>query len=86
MSFSKAIKHEVSQNVLFECCQKSQLSALILMSSKLLINNDGISLQFSTQNSYIAKRVWQLAKELFDANLKLDVKVKQQFQQNKVSL
>lgn len=84
MSFSKTIKHEISQNVLFECCQKSQLSALILMSSKLLINKDGISLQFSTQNSYIAKRVWQLAKDLFDANLKLDVKVKQQFQQNKV--
>lgn len=84
MSFSKAVKHEVSQNVLFECCQRSQLSALILMSSKLVINNDGISLQFATENSYIAKRVWQLAKELFNVNLKLDVKIKQTFKQNKV--
>lgn len=84
MSFSKAVKHEISQNVLFDCCQRSQLSALILMSSKLVINNDGISLQFATENSYIAKRVWQLAKELFNVNLKLDVKIKQSFNQNKV--
>ncbi len=84
MSFSKSIKHEISQNVLFACCQRSQLSALILMSSKLVINNDGISLQFATENSYIAKRVWQLAKDLFDADLKLDVKIRQNFSQNKV--
>ncbi|NLY62594.1 MAG: DNA-binding protein WhiA [Erysipelothrix sp.] len=83
MSFSKKIKHEISRNTLFECCQRSQLSALILMSSKLIINQDGISLQFATENTYIAKRVWQLAKDLFDANLKLDVMVNQSFEQNK---
>lgn len=83
MSYSKQVKHEISRNVLFECCQKSQLSALILMSSKLIINKDGISLQFATENTYIAKRVWQLAKDLFNVNLKLNVKVNQTFDQNK---
>lgn len=84
MSFSKSVKHEVSQNVLFDCCQKSQLSALILLSSTLIINSNGISLQFSTENSYIAKRVWQLTKDLFRVNLELDVKVKQTFNQNNI--
>lgn len=84
MSYAKSVKHEISQNVLFDCCQRSQLSALILMSSTLIINNDGISLQFATENSYIAKRVWQLVKDLFTVNLKLDVKVRQTLNQNKV--
>lgn len=84
MSYAKSVKHEISQNVLFDCCQRSQLSALILMSSTLIINNDGISLQFATENSYIAKRVWQLMKELFTVNLKLNVKVKQTLNQNNI--
>lgn len=82
MSFSKFVKREVSQNVLFECCQRSQLSALILLSSTLIINNNGISLQFSTENSYIAKRVWQLIKQLYEVDLKLDVKQKQRLNKN----
>lgn len=84
MSFSKFVKHEVSQNVLFECCQRSQLSALILLSSTLVINKDGVSLQFSTENSYIAKRVWQLIKELYEVELKLDVKQKQRFNKSNI--
>lgn len=84
MSFSKFVKHEISQNVLFDCCQRSQLSALILLSSTLVINNEGIALQFSTENSYIAKRVWQLIKELYDVELKLDVKQKQRFKKSNV--
>ncbi len=82
MSFSKNVKVEISQNNLFECCQRSQLSALILLSSTLIINKDGISLQFSTENSYIAKRVWSLVKQLYEVDLKLDVKVKQTFKRN----
>lgn len=82
MSFSKSVKHEISQNYLFECCQRSQLSALILLSSTLVINNDGISLQFATENSYIAKRVWNLIKDLYTVDLKLDVKVKDTFYRN----
>ena len=84
MSFSKFVKHEVSQNVLFECCQRSQLSALILLSSTLVINNKGISLQFSTENSYIAKRVWQLIKDLYEVELKLDVKQKLRFNKSNI--
>lgn len=84
MSFSKFVKHDISQNVLFECCQRSQLSALILLSSTLVINNKGVSLQFSTENSYIAKRVWQLIKELYDIELKLDIKKKQRFNKSNV--
>lgn len=82
MSFSKSVKVEISQNNLFECCQRSQLSALILMSSTLIINQDGISLQFATENSYIAKRVWNLIKDLYTVDLKLDVKVKPTFKRN----
>lgn len=84
MSFSKKVKHEISRNVLFSCCQRSQLSALILMSSSLIINSAGISLQFSTENSYIAKRVWQLTKDLYDVNLKLDIVNKKTFDQSNV--
>ena len=79
MSFSKYVKQEISQNVLFECCQRSQIISLILLSSKLVINNQKIALKFKTKNSYIAKRVWQLLKDLYDVDLKLDVVTKQQF-------
>ena len=84
MSFSKFVKQEVSQNVLFECCQRSQLSALILLSANLVINQDGVSLQFATENSYIAKRVWQLIKDLYETELKLDVKQKQRLKKNNI--
>lgn len=77
MSFSKFVKQEISQNLLFECCQRSQLTALILLSSKLVINSEGVALKFKTENSYIAKRVWQLIKELYEVDLSLDVVQKQ---------
>lgn len=82
MSFSKFVKQEVSQNVLFECCQRSQLSALILLSANLVINSDGVALRFKTENSYIAKRVWQLIKDLYEVELSLDVFVKQRLKKN----
>lgn len=82
MSFSKFVKREISQNVLFDCCQRSQLSSLILLSSDLVINNEGVSLRFKTENSYIAKRVWQLIKDLYDVELSLDVFQKQRLNKN----
>lgn len=82
MSFSKFVKQEISKNVLFECCQRSQLSALILLSANLVINSEGVALRFKTENSYIAKRVWQLIKDLYDVELSLDVVRKQRLNKN----
>ena len=82
MSFSKFVKQEIAQNVLFECCQRSQLSALILLSADLVINSKGVSLRFKTENSYIAKRVWRLIKDLYDVELSLDVVQKQRLNKN----
>ena len=82
MSFSKFVKQEISQNVLFECCQRSQLSALILLSANLVINSEGVALRFKTENSYIAKRVWQLIKDLYEVELSLDVVQKQRLNKN----
>lgn len=79
MTFAKEVKQEISQNILLSCCQRAQLSAIILMSSKIVINSEGSSLKLQTTNSMTAKRIWQLSKDLFDVDVSLDVEEKQRF-------
>mgnify|MGYP001443232442 FL=1 len=80
MSFSSATKNEISKLPIDrECCSIAELAAIIRMSGTIQISGmRRISLKFVTENAAIARRIFVILKNLYDANMEVMVRKNRQ--------
>ena len=60
MSFAATTKKELTQLEADDCCTKAELAALIRMNGTLSFNNLQFSLDVTTENAAIARRIYTL--------------------------
>ena len=84
MSFTSEIKQEVAYNELKECCSVAELSALIKLSSSLVIGKGGFSLAVRLENPTAMKRVVYLLKKLYGTETELEIAQKTNLKKNNV--
>ncbi|GAF13991.1 cytoplasmic protein [Bacillus sp. JCM 19046] len=87
MSFAANAKKELTQLEITPCCSKAELSALIRMNGSLALNNQQISLDVSTENAAIARRIYTLIKYVYPTiHIELLVRKKMRLKKNNVYL
>lgn len=84
MSFSSEVKHEITTNDFDKCCQKAQLSAFLQINSNLLIRDKKLFIRVEISNATTTKQVYQLVKSLYDVEVDLKMKRKQNLEKNNV--
>ena len=84
MSFSSEVKHEITTNDFDTCCQRAQLSAFLQVNSNLLIRDKKLFIRVEISNATTAKQVYQLVKSLYDVEVDLKMKRKENLGKNNV--
>ncbi|ASS76516.1 DNA-binding protein WhiA [Tumebacillus algifaecis] len=84
MSFAARTKKELTQLDLKPCCKRAELAALIRMNGTVLISGKRISLDVTTENAAIARRMYTLLKELFGVHAEILVRKKMRLKKNNV--
>ncbi|TCP24868.1 hypothetical protein EV207_12341 [Scopulibacillus darangshiensis] len=84
MSFAAETKKELTQMDVKACCAKSELAALIRMNGSISIMNKQLSLDISTENAAIARRIYTLIKKSYDYSIELLVRRKMRLKKNNV--
>lgn len=84
MSFAAETKKELTQLEVSACCAKAELAALIRMNGTLSIGNKQLSLDISTENAAIARRIYSLIKKYYEYHLELLVRKKMRLKKNNV--
>ncbi|HEY4538000.1 MAG TPA: DNA-binding protein WhiA [Erysipelothrix sp.] len=84
MSFSSEVKHEITTNEFDVCCQRAQLSAFLQVNSNLLIRDKKLFIKVEISNATTAKQVYQLVKSLYDVEVDLKMKRKENLEKNNV--
>ena len=74
MSFAGDIKAEIALNELEEAESTAELSALIQMTSSLSISSRGLTLVCTTQNAGVARLIYRLCRDRYDARITPAVK------------
>lgn len=87
MSFAAKTKKELTQLEVDDCCARAELSALIRMNGSLSYSNQNFSLDVTTENAAIARRIYTLIKRLFPGtHIELLVRKKMRLKKNNVYL
>ncbi|GAF21720.1 MULTISPECIES: DNA-binding protein WhiA [Shouchella] len=87
MSFAASAKKELTQLDVQSCCARAELSALIRMNGSLSLANQQISLDVTTENAAIARRMYTLIKRLYPhIHIELLVRKKMRLKKNNVYL
>jgi DNA-binding protein WhiA len=88
MSFSVKTKNELARLIpLNPCCQLAELSALVRMDGTIqLSTGQKLSLQISTENAGVARKIFKLMKQLFDVSGQIIVQRKTRLKKNNVYL
>lgn len=84
MSFTYDVKHEICQTELDRDKAKARLAGLLLVKASLHMNWQGVYLSFQIENATIAKHVWQLLRQLYDAQPRLSVLKKMKLKKNNI--
>ena len=84
MSFAVEVKQEVALNELKSCCVNAQLSALVQLTSSIVIRKSGMALCFKTENPTTAKRILKLMKQQFDVKSELSMIHKMNLKKNNI--
>lgn len=71
MSFAKSVKDELINLKSSDAEQLAELSALLHLHTSISINNEGMSLQFTTNNAGIARRFVVILKHLYQSEIEL---------------
>lgn len=71
MSFAKSVKDELINLKSSDAEQLAELSALLHLHTSISINNEGMSLQFTTNNAGIARRFVVILKHLYQSGIEL---------------
>ena len=86
MSFASEVKQEVAQKVMSGSDARAELSALVQMCSSLSLSSRGMTLLITVENAAVARRVFSLLKERYDAQIEMFVKRKMNLKKNRSSL
>ncbi|MCK0473007.1 DNA-binding protein WhiA [Halalkalibacter sp. APA_J-10(15)] len=87
MSFAATTKKELTQLEQDDCCAKAELAALVRMNGTLSFNQMKISLDVTTENAAIARRMYTLIKRVFpNMFVELLVRKKMRLKKNNVYL
>ncbi|MFD2670998.1 DNA-binding protein WhiA [Marinicrinis sediminis] len=84
MSFAATTKKELTMIETKACCSKAELSALIRMNGSVQLSNQRVTLDISTENAAIARRIYSFIKQLFHAHTELLVRKKMRLKKNNV--
>ncbi len=85
MSFASDVKKELTQLEVNDAEAKAELSALVRMNGVIsLALGRGMTLDVSTENASIARRIYSLMKRLYDHPLDLFVRKKMRLKKNNV--
>ncbi|MBM7631225.1 DNA-binding protein WhiA [Geomicrobium sediminis] len=81
-SFAAMTKKELTQIDSEHCCEKAELAALIRMNGSLSFSNGRLSLDISTENAAIARRIYTLLKRSY-RNMKAELVVRKKMRLKK---
>ncbi|UOF91331.1 DNA-binding protein WhiA [Fodinisporobacter ferrooxydans] len=84
MSFASRTKKELTQIELKPCCQKAELAALVRMNGHVQIGNGRLSLDVTTENAAIARRIYSMLKSQFGVHAEVLVRKKMRLKKNNV--
>ena len=84
MSYASETKKELVQLENAPCCAKSELSALIRMNGIISLSNQGMVLEFRTENAAIARRALTLIKQIFETEVDLLSRKKMKLKKNNI--
>jgi len=84
MSFASDIKNETAQKVLGGSDARAELCALIQMTSSLSLSSRGMGLLIQVENAAVARVIYRLIKERYQAETELFVKRKMNLKKNRV--
>src|SRR5690554_3197822 len=84
MSFSSKAKNEICRiNSSRKCCRLAELAALIHTSGTIQLSGcEQIKLKVSTENAFIARRVFKLLKDLYGINSEVLVRKNRRLRKN----
>ena len=74
MSFASETKKELTNLEMKECCEKAELSALLLHERIAFFSNRRLSIDIQTENAAIARRIYTLLKKGYDVTVELLVR------------
>lgn len=87
LSFAATTKKELTQLEQDDCCAKAELAALIRMNGSLSFSQMKISLDVTTENAAIARRIYTLIKRVYPSMfVELLVRKKMRLKKNNVYL
>lgn len=84
MSFTTEIKQDIANNDIKKCCSKAELSALVKLTSSLIIENRQFGILVRTENPTTAKRIVSLIKKIYKVKTDLVVIKKTNLKKNNV--
>lgn len=86
MSFSTQTKDELARIIPEKtCCQLAELAALIRMDGTITINPEqGVGLYIRTENAAIARKIFKLAKEIFNFEIEIRVEKRTRLKKNNI--
>lgn len=84
MSFAATTKKELTMIEADACCSKAELSALIRMNGTVQLSSSKITMDISTENAAIARRIYSLIKQHYQVHTELLVRKKMRLKKNNV--
>src|ERR1700730_12523921 len=84
MSFAAKTKKELTQHEWKPCCQKAELAALVRMNGIVHISNGRLSLDITTENAAIARRIYSMLKGIFGIHAEVLVQKKMRLKKNNI--
>lgn len=84
MSFAFLTKNELTRLPVKECCLKAELAALVLMNGTLSLSSRRMTVEVSTENAAIARRIFMAIKQLFQLAPEIMVRKKMRLKKNNV--
>lgn len=82
MSFAAQTKKELTHYPVEICCRKAELSAIIKMNGTLHLHRRRFSLDITTENAAIARRIYTHLKEIFGIQAEVIVRKKMRLKKN----
>lgn len=84
VSFASETKKELTTIETSGCCTKAELSALIRMNGSMSFSNRQLVVNIQTENAAIARRIYVLIKQNYEAAVELLVRKKMRLKKNNV--
>ncbi len=84
MSFASEVKQETAQKVMTGNDARAELSALVQMCSSLSLSSRGMTILISVENAAVARRIFSLVRERYNADIEMFVKRKMNLKKNRV--